>query len=66
VGDKAGKYWDYRECAWVKCPTPADGVVATRAQGQAATRALGQVVPGQAQPVEPAEVDDPTVVGSSS
>jgi hypothetical protein len=22
VADKAAKYWDYNECAWVKCPTP--------------------------------------------
>jgi len=26
VGDKPGKYWDYRECGWVTCPSPADAV----------------------------------------
>ena len=20
MGDKPGKYWDYNECRWVKCP----------------------------------------------
>jgi hypothetical protein len=24
VEDKPGKYWDYTECRWVKCPTPAE------------------------------------------
>ena len=24
MGDKPGKYWDYNECRWVKCPTPAE------------------------------------------
>jgi hypothetical protein len=46
VADKPAKYWDYRECAWVKCPTPGDDVV----------------VPNQEQP---AEADEPTVVGTA-
>jgi hypothetical protein len=41
VGDKPGKYWDHRECAWVKCPAPADDMV----------------VPAQGQPVESAEAE---------
>lgn len=26
MGDKPGKYWDYNECRWVACPTPADEI----------------------------------------
>lgn len=46
VGDKPGKYWDYNECRWVKCPTPSEEAR----------------VPEQA---EPAETDDPSVVGTT-
>ena len=49
MGDKPGKYWDYRECAWVSCPAPADEVA----------------VPAQERPAEPAEAEGPTVVGSA-
>ena len=27
MGDKPGKYWDYNECRWVKCPAPEEVVV---------------------------------------
>jgi hypothetical protein len=56
VGDKPGKYWDYRECAWVKCPeSPADA------------RGEDIAVPPQERPVESAEAeaDEPTVVGTA-
>ena len=49
VGDKPGKYWDYRECAWVKSPPPAEDIA----------------VPEQQQPGESADADDPTVVGTA-
>lgn len=26
MGDKPGKYWDYNECRWVKCPSAADEI----------------------------------------
>ena len=56
MGDKPGKYWDHRECAWVKCPTPEDDVV---------LRAPEDSVPVQQQPAESADADDPTVVGTA-
>jgi hypothetical protein len=31
MGDKEAKYWDYRECAWVRCPQP-EVVVPAQAQ----------------------------------
>ena len=53
MGDKPGKYWDYRECAWVACaPSPDSGHRDEIA------------VPAQERPVESAEADGPTVVGT--
>lgn len=55
MGDKPGKYWDYNECRWVACPTPAEEIVALRAPAN--------TVPAQ-QDVQAAEAEDETVVGA--
>ena len=57
MGNKPSKYWDYRECAWVNCPTPAD---------EAGLRVpKDAVVPAQERPAEPAQAGDASVVGST-
>jgi hypothetical protein len=50
MGSKPAKYWDHRECGWVKCPAPADDVA---------------VVPAQERPAEPVQTDGATAVGSA-
>jgi len=32
MGDKPGRYWDLRECAWVKHPAPEPAVVPEQAE----------------------------------
>jgi len=49
VGDKPGKYWDYRECAWVKCPAPEDVAVPVQQQPAESADADDPTVVGTAQ-----------------
>jgi len=44
VGDKPAKYWDYNECRWVRCPTPADEVPVPAQQGAESAEADDQTV----------------------
>ena len=44
MGDKPGKYWDYNECRWVKCPTPAGDVVLPAQQDAESAEADDQTV----------------------
>ena len=46
MGDKPGKYWDYNECRWVDCPTPADEVTVPAQQDLRAAEADGETVVG--------------------
>jgi hypothetical protein len=46
VGDKPGKYWDYNECRWVKCPTSADDVSVPAQQDVEAVTADDETVVG--------------------
>jgi hypothetical protein len=44
MGDKPGKYWDYNECRWVKCPTPGEEVSVPAQQDLETAEADGQTV----------------------
>ena len=44
MGDKPAKYWDYYECRWVRCPTPADEVPVPAQQGAESAEADDQTV----------------------
>ena len=44
MGDKPGKYWDYNECRWVKCPSTAEEVAVPAQQDVEAAEADEQTV----------------------
>ena len=46
MGDKPGKYWDYNECRWVACPTPAEEVTVPAQQDVQAAEADEETVVG--------------------
>jgi hypothetical protein len=44
VGDKPGKYWDYNECRWVKCPSSTDEITVPAQQDAEAAEADDQTI----------------------